>query len=160
MGFGDTRFASPTNSFKLLYIGANLATSIVEAIIRDRFETGIDREIMASELDDWGACEINMNGPLKLLDMRGDDACYQLGVSTDILGAKGQDKAREFSQELYDTTDVEGILYPSRLIGKDCIAIYDRGVSKLAATAVAKLETIKALDPSLKALRVTLIRDP
>jgi hypothetical protein len=160
MGYGHTRFASPTDSFMLLYIGANLATSIAEAIIRDRFETGIAREIMESELDDWGACDVSMNVPMKLLDMRGDDACFQLGISTDILGAKGQDKAREFSQEIYDTTDIEGILYPSRLIGKECIAIYDRAVPKLTATAVAKLETIKALGPSLDELRVKPIRDP
>lgn len=38
MGFGKTRFASPTDAFKLIYIAEDLATSVAEAIIRDRFE--------------------------------------------------------------------------------------------------------------------------
>jgi len=35
MGFGKTRFASPTEAFRLLYIAEDLATSVAEAI----FET-------------------------------------------------------------------------------------------------------------------------
>lgn len=158
MGYGDTRFASPTKSFKLLYVGVSLAISIAEAIVRDRFETGISREIIADELDEWGACEVSARRPLKVLDMRGGDACFQLGVSTEILGAKAQDASRDFSQEIYDTTDVEGILYPSRLLGRNCVAVYDRAVGKLGSGSVVRLERIPALVPSLEELRITLIR--
>jgi hypothetical protein len=158
MGFGDTRFASSTKSFKLLYIGVNLATSIAEAIVRDRFEAGTPREIIASELDDWGACEVSANVQLKLLDMRGGDACFKLGISTDILGAKGQDEARAFSQELHATTDLNGILYPSRLIQKSCVAVYERAVPKLDPGPVVRLETLARLVPSLRALGIDLIR--
>ena len=42
MGFGKTRFASPVDSFTLVYIAQDLATSIAEAIVRDRFE-GLSR---------------------------------------------------------------------------------------------------------------------
>lgn len=158
MGYGDTRFASPTKSFKLLYIGANLATSITETIIRDRFETGIPREIIADELDDWGACEVSATRPLRVLDIRGGDACFHLGVSTEILGAKAQDDAREFSEELYSAMHIDGILYPSRLLGRNCVAVYDRAVGKLGSGSVVRLERIPALVPSLEELRITLIR--
>ena len=97
MGFGKTRFASPTDAFRLLYIAEDLATSVAEAIIRDRFEGATAREITAGEVADWGVTEVSAPVPLRLLDMR-TVGCFLLGVSTDITGAKAQDEARQFSQ--------------------------------------------------------------
>jgi hypothetical protein len=93
MGFGKTRFASPADAFKLLYIAENLATGVAEAIIRDRFEGATERELTAGEVADWGVTEVSARLPLHLLDMR-TDGCFLLGVSTDITGAKAQDEAR------------------------------------------------------------------
>ena len=45
MGFGKTRFASSADAFKLLYIAEDLATSLAEAVIRDRFEGATAREL-------------------------------------------------------------------------------------------------------------------
>jgi hypothetical protein len=88
MGFGKTRFASPAEAFKLLYIAENLATGVAEAIIRDRFEGATARELTAGEVADWGVTEVSARRPVHLLDMRAD-GCFLLGVSTDITGAKG-----------------------------------------------------------------------
>ncbi|MDJ0275984.1 RES family NAD+ phosphorylase [Sphingomonas sp. 2R-10] len=158
MGYGNTRFASPTNDFTLLYIAVDLPTSIAEAIVRDRFEGHVARELMRSELADWGVCEVSAKTPLAVLDLRGD-ACFELGVSTDIVGAKGQDEARTFSQALYDGTDLDGILYRSRLRKRhDCVAVYDRAVSSgLDATPVEPLETLAGTLPALRALKTALI---
>lgn len=41
MGYGKTRFASPSHSFKLIYIAEDLATGIAETVIRDRFEGSV-----------------------------------------------------------------------------------------------------------------------
>lgn len=38
MGFGQTRFSAPDNSFKVLYIARDIATAIAETIIRDRVD--------------------------------------------------------------------------------------------------------------------------
>jgi len=133
MGFGKTRFASPTNAFKLLYIARDLPTSITEAVVRDRFEGVVPRELAISDLADWGVCEVSATVPLRVLDLR-RDGCFRLGVSTDIIGAKAQDEARAFSQGLYDDSDLDGILYHSRLRKRECIAVYDRAVTaKLVA---------------------------
>lgn len=157
MGFGKTRFASPTDAFKLLYVAKDLPTSIAEAIVRDRFEGVTPREMSLSDFTDWGVCEVSASSPLRVLDLRGD-GCFQLGISTDIVGAKAQDESREFSQTIYDTTDLDGILYHSRLRQRDCVAIYERAVSaKLAADPVVELETLKDLVPSLKLLKIDLI---
>ncbi len=96
MGFGKTRFASPTEAFKLLYIAEDLATSVAEAIVRDRFEGVTARELTAGEVAGWGVTEVSAPVPLRLLDMR-TVGCFLLGVSTDITGAKAQDEARQFN---------------------------------------------------------------
>lgn len=157
MGFGKTRFASPVDAFKLLYIGEDLATAIAETIIRDRFEGRTAREISEGEITKWGAAEIDATTPLRLLDLRGD-ACFQLNVSTDIVGAKGQDEAQAFSHSVYDETDLDGILYHSRLRKrKNCIAVYDRAVTSLSASGVDELVTLPKLVPALRVLRVAVI---
>jgi hypothetical protein len=157
MGFGKTRFASPTDAFKLLYIAEDLATSVAEAIIRDRFEGVTARELTAGEVAGWGVTEVSAPVPLRLLDMR-TVGCFLLGVSTDITGAKAQDEARQFSQAVFDLTDLDGILYLSRLTRRTCVAVYDRAVAaKLDAGPVHELETLAALVPALAALRVVLI---
>jgi len=159
MGFGKTRFASPTDSFKLLYIAKDLPASVAEAVVRDRFEGITPREMMVSEFHGWGACEVSAAAELKLLDLRGN-ACFDLGLSTDIVGAKAQDEARAFSQQLYDATNLDGILYMSRLRRRtECIAVYDRAVAALRAGPVVDLETL-ALTRALKSLNITLIKDP
>ena len=157
MGFGETRFASPTKAFKLLYIAEDLATSVTEAIIRDRFEGKTIRELAQSDIDDWGVCAVSATRPLRLLSLRGN-ACFKLGISTDIVGAKAHDEARAFSQLLYDTTDLDGIVYHSRLRKKNCMAIYDRAVpSGLSSQPVVQLERLAALVPALKTLKTQLI---
>ncbi|WP_340318055.1 RES family NAD+ phosphorylase [Rhizorhabdus argentea] len=158
MGFGETRFASPTKTFKLLYIAEDLPTAIAEAIVRDRFEGQTARELAASDIADWGICEVSAARALRLLSLRGD-ACFKLGISTDIVGAKAHDEARAFSQLLYDTTDLDGIVYHSRLRKKNCMAVYDRAVTpSLSAQPVIALERLTALVPALKSLKTDLIR--
>lgn len=158
MGFGKTRFASPTDAFKLLYIAEDLPTCFAEAIIRDRFEGVAARKLQIGDLIDWGVCEISAATPLRVLDLR-RDGCFRLGVSTDIVGAKAQDEARDFSQALYDETDLDGILYHSRLRRRACVAVYDRAVApKLEGKPVVELETRAGLVPALRALKVKLVR--
>lgn len=43
MEFGNTRFSSPSQAFKLIYVAHDLATAIAETIVRDRFEGAQER---------------------------------------------------------------------------------------------------------------------
>ena len=157
MGFGKTRFASPTDSFKLLYVAKDLPTSIAEAIVRDRFEGAIAREMTIADFSGWGVCGVEATTPLRLVDLR-RDGCFKLGISTDIVGAKNQDEARAFSQAIHDTTDLDGILYYSRLRRRECVAVYERAVrANLTASSVVELETLTGLVPALKALKIRLL---
>ncbi|MCB8879638.1 RES family NAD+ phosphorylase [Acidisoma cellulosilytica] len=158
MGFGKTRFASPTDKFKLLYLGQDLPTCIAEAIIRDRFEGSTRRVLTRNELSRWGVCAVTVAHPLQLLDLRGD-GCLHLGVSTDIAGGKSQDDARIFSEELYAKTHLHGILYKSRLRKRqNCVAVYDRAAGAALSTGdVTQMERLADLVPALQALRIELI---
>lgn len=158
MGYGKTRFASPMDRFKLLYIARDLPTSIAEAIVRDRFEGIMPREMMISDFIGWGVCEVDAIEPLRVVDLR-RDGCFKLGVSTDIVGAKVQDAARAFSQSLHDTTDLDGILYYSRLRRRECVAVYNRAASALRASEVVELESLANLLSALKALKIGLIKE-
>ena len=59
---------------------------------------------------------------------------------------------------MFDQTDLDGILYLSRLTWRTCVAVYDRAVEpKLDAGPVHELEMLAALVPALSALRVVVI---
>jgi hypothetical protein len=156
MGYGKTRFASPYDKFRLLYLGCDLATALAETIVRDRFEGQSTRMLHLTDITSWGACEVRSSAPMRLLDLRGD-GCFHLGISTDIVGAKAQDPSRQFSQHVYDNTSVDGIIYESRLLKRLCIAVYDRARESLQAGAVQPVQQLAGLVPALQELQVSLI---
>jgi len=73
-------------------------------------------------------------------------------------GAKVQDEARQFSQSVFDQSDLDGIRNLSRLTRRTCVAVYDGAMAaKLNAGPVQELETLAALVPAEGAFRVVLI---
>jgi hypothetical protein len=74
MGFGKTRFASPTDAFKLLYIAEDLATGLAEAVIRDRFEGATVRELTAGELAGLKSNELSFISRSKASELSGKSA--------------------------------------------------------------------------------------
>ena len=130
MGFGKTRFSSPRDKFKLLYLAQDVKTAVAETIIRDRFEGKSERLLLQEEFDRYSITSVRNARPLFLLDLRFEGASL-LGVSTDAVRAKAQAAGRRFSQKLYDQTDVDGIIYMSRITNKQCVAVYDRAVEHL-----------------------------
>lgn len=81
MGFGQTRFSAPDNSFEVLYIARDIATAIAETIIRDRFEGRARRILDITEVEDWAFSEVSAPTPLTVLDLR-TTGLLKLGVST------------------------------------------------------------------------------
>jgi hypothetical protein len=70
MGFGNTRFSSPSQAFKLIYVAHDLATAIAETIVRDRFEGVQERVLDESEIEEWAVSEVTATDPLIVLDLR------------------------------------------------------------------------------------------
>ncbi len=156
-GFGKTRLASPDRSFQVLYLGYELVTSVAETIIRDRFVDRSRRVLTEVEIESWGATEVASTQTLSLVDLRGMGPT-RLSVPTDALLARNQAAGRRLSKSLYDQFPfVDGVLYNSRHVKKDCIAVYDRAIHKLTAGPVHSLIVLPALAPALLSLDISLI---
>jgi hypothetical protein len=158
MGFGQTRFAAPDNSFQLLYLARNLATAIAETVVRDRFEGKAKRVLDITEVENWVVAEVSTVASLTMVDLR-TTGLLKLGVTTNATRAKGQAAGRRLSKELYDRFAVDGVLYSSRLTSAECLAVYDRAVTpKLQSTAAMSLARHPGLIPALTAINVSVRR--
>jgi len=158
MGFGQTRFAAPDNSFRLVYIARNVATAIAETVVRDRFEGRVRRILDISEVDDWAVAEVSAMEPLTVVDLR-TTGLLKLGISTDAARAKRQAIGRRLSKALYDRYAIDGILYSSRLTSAECLAVYDRAVAaRLRSTKAVPLSCHRQLIDALKSINVTIRR--
>lgn len=159
LGHGETRFASPSRAFRVLYLGRSLVTGVAETVIRDRFVGRARRRVTEEEILAWGVTAVVAREPLALLDLR-TTGPVRLGIATDTVRAKSHRAGRAFSEALYrEALTIDGILYPSRLTNAACIAVYDRAVVKLEATEVLPLFTQPALIPALASLNVTVIAE-
>lgn len=156
MGYGLSRYSSPNDNYKLVYIAADFPTSIAETIIRDRFVGRVRRRITVDEAQLWGLTEVAAKQPLRLIDLR-TTGLLQLGVPTDAAHSKNQTQGRKLAQAIYDQSDANGILYSSRLTGAPCCAVFDRAVSKLSATGVVDMVGLSDFPDTLSALNIDLV---
>jgi hypothetical protein len=157
VGYGATRFASPSRAFKIIYLGQNLTTGLAETIVRDRFQGRARRRLMQDEVDQWGATVVNSRAPLTLIDLR-TTGLIRLGVSTEAARGKAQAQGRRLSQAIYDQTDADGLIYLSRLTGQTCVCVYERALpGPLIATAVVKVMRLAGFVSALRHLNVVLI---
>jgi hypothetical protein len=156
MGFGQTRFSAPDNSFRLVYIARDIATAIAETIVRDRFEGRAQRVLDVTEVNDWAVCEVSATRPLNVLDLR-TTGLLRLGVSTNAARAKVHATGRRLSKALYDRFAVDGILYSSRLTSAICLAVYDRAVTpSLTSTPAVELVRHARLIDALASMNVSI----
>jgi hypothetical protein len=156
-GYGKTRFSSPTNTFTVLYASQDLPTALAEKVIRDRFQGKQARVLLETDLDELVIASMVAFEPLKLLDLRTSGAS-RLGAPTDAVRGRAQQAGRKFSQQLYDATDFDGIVYMSRITNAECVAIYDRAIGKLdPACPVFELLQLAGLVPALIFLNVQII---
>ena len=154
---GVSRFGGTTGAFAVLYAARDLATAIAETVVRDRFEGLADRRLFAAELAGRSAVELSTTTPLRLMDLR-QGGCLKLGVSTEVTGAKGFGEAQALADQLYADAAIEGILYPSRLTGANCVAVFDHAiVSHLHAGRIAPLIQLEGVGSALHSLNVQLL---
>lgn len=156
MGFGRSRFSSPDDGFKVLYLAVDLTTGVAETLIRDRFENRRRRRIGAAEIARWGVTRVSAPDPLTVIDLR-STGLIRLGVSTDAGRAKAHRYGPRLSRVIHETSDADGILYASRMTGAVCCVVYDRAVAKLEAEPVTELLQDASLTTALGSLAVDLV---
>ena len=138
----DSRFATRTGGYTVLYAAPDFTTAFIETIVRDRFAHRRTREVALREITErvWVRIAAEPGARLTLLDLRAD-GCTRIGAPTDVVQARNHSAGRSFGKTIHaEHADVDGLVYASGLTGKDAYAIYDRSVGKLKAGDVGQLE--------------------
>jgi RES domain-containing protein len=133
-GYGRTRFSDPRSppQFGVAYFGASIEACFVEALIRDR-RNGLNGPLLMTqtELDQFVCAEVQVVSDLVAIDLVGRNVVRN-NVDTDVVGASDQTLARQWSVAFHEHPDnMDGVVYDSRLIGKICLAVYNRGLPRL-----------------------------
>lgn len=139
--FGLNRFSDPTGAaFGVIYLGASAKVAFVETLLRDRADgRGEDFLLDLAEIEKRTPASIRVTQPLRLVNLT-DDGRLRMGVPSDVTGARDQTLARVWSAAFHAHDEQpDGIYYLSRLNGQPCIALYDRALAKLQATATPRL---------------------
>lgn len=159
-GYGRTRFASPADAFKVIYLAEDLTTAVAETIVRDRFQGKRRRRLMLNEVALWGATEVSAATPMTLIDLR-TTGTIRLGISSEAVRGKAQRQGRKLSQAIHDQTDVAGLIYISRLTGGTCLCLYERALpGTLVASSLVPVARLSGFVPALRALNVELVGNP
>lgn len=157
-GLGASRLSSPSGAFRVLYAAANFSTAFAEAVVRDRFEGKTRRFLYRPYLEQLCVTSISSSRELALLDLR-DSAAYEAGIDTDASRARAHTAGQALSEAVYaEMTDIDGILFNSRLTNADCVAIYDRALSALSGTVPVALLQATLLPAELTRLGITVRR--
>ena len=143
LGYGSrpSRFSDPTGAaFGLVYGGESAKVAFVEAILRDlAIGTGGDFPLELTALTTKILATLEVIEPLTVIDLTGD-GLVKMRIPTDIAHRRDHRLARRWGQAIHDHVDeVDGILFASRLIGHQNIAIYDRALHKLKGAATPHL---------------------
>ena len=140
-GPGLSRFSDPTgHAFGVVYLGSSAKAAFVETLLRDAADgRGDDFVLDMAEIDKRSLASIRVKDPLRLVDLT-EDGRLRMGVPSDVAGASDQTLARAWSAAIHAHADrPDGVYYGSRLNGQSCIALYDRALTKLEATATPRL---------------------
>ncbi len=155
---GPSRFSSPSGAFRVLYAAQDFPTAFAEAVVRDRFVDRQRRYIGRATLAARSVALISTMASLKVLDARGE-AAYALGIDTDAVRARAHDPGQAFSEWLHAETDFDGLLHDSRLMGRACIAVYERALPKIDASPARPLLAHADLIQELQRMNI-IVRKP
>jgi hypothetical protein len=142
--FSDPDFANPT--YGVVYAGQDLATSVAEVIVRDAKAGNPGSMILSYRraVSHWRAVMVSSIAPLKLLNLTGV-GLIRFGVPTNIVRQKSQLASRKLGRAIHaNKAGFDGILYGSRITTGQCLAVFDRALSKLKIDDEIQLTDLEA----------------
>ena len=145
LGFGKapSRFSPPPDAAErhgVVYLGSSLNVTVAETLVRDRGDGRLgDLPVELAELEGWACAEIEVVTPLRLADLRGDGP-LRMGIPSDVAHAADWRLGQVWSAALHaHDLRPDGLIYLSRFTGEPNLAVFERALSKLAATRVSAL---------------------
>ena len=160
-GAADSRSVSYGAGYTVLYAAPEFATAFAETVVRDRLVGRSGREIALKEVTErvWVRLVGKAGVAMTLLDLR-EDGCLRIGAPTDVVRARSHGAGRAFGKAIYDEhRDIDGLVYESRLTGKEAYAVFDRGVGKLEPAGSGPVEEHPALPALLEHHAISLALD-
>src|SRR5882757_479556 len=142
-----------------MYASLSFETCIVETLVRDRFTHRLKRQLPLAAIFARGHATLSTqpDRELNLLDLR-DTGCVDIGAPTDAVRARHFAAGQALGKAVYaEHPDVDGFIYPSRLTGDDCIAVFDRAVGKLRVVDACELKDHAELAAVLERNKVVLL---
>jgi hypothetical protein len=124
--------ASPP--FRVLYLGFDLETCWLEAVIRHSIvrPAGDPIEVPIARMTNRWACQMQLQGEIILAEFA-DTSLVDLGDTASNLMADSYIRTQRWSELVYAHTlpQVDGLKYRSRFKTSEfCIALFDRGIAK------------------------------
>lgn len=136
------RFSDPQTPprYGVYYAARSLEECFVQTVLRDR---GDGRQgpltINVADLEMFSVVEVEIAQALRLIDLR-HPGPLRMGVPSDVTGARDLHQGQVWGAALWAHPDgFNGIIYPSRFSGDDCIALFDRAAVGLGLVAVSPL---------------------
>ena len=127
--------AAPDNPlFRVIYAAADLATAAYETLIRNRFDLEPMRVLSPADYASRIAVNISTvpNEAVTLLDLTGGNAIRH-GVPSDVTNCSKHGDGQHFATFVHmHMPAVDGLIYPSRFTERPSIAVFDRGIGRLA----------------------------
>ena len=141
----------PAQQFGVLYLGMDLETCWLEAVVRNSVvrSAGDPIEIPAKKMTDRWACEMLLEGQVTVATFS-DRSLAHLGETASNAMAESYVRTQRWSDLLYthNLPQVDGIRYRSRFeTSQFCIALFDRGITK----AKLKVQNPRSIDPATSA---------
>lgn len=143
----------------MLYAAPEFTTAFVETVVRDRFTGRQDCEVALKEITAriWARIGMQLEESLSMVDLRGD-GCTRIGIPTDTVNARNHAAGRAFARYIHARhTDIDGIVYTSRLTGDDVYAVFDRSAGKLVLAETGLLKDHPELKDILQRYRIRLV---
>ena len=120
--------------FRVIYAAADLATAAYETLIRDRFDLEPRRVLSPAGYSSRVAVNISTRADeaVTLLDLT-DGNAIRHGVPSDVTSYSKHEDGQHFAAFVHaHMPSVDGLIYRSRFTERPSIAVFDRGIRRLA----------------------------
>jgi RES domain len=159
--FSDPQAAAGKATYGVIYLSTDFATCVAETIVRDGKDgvPGLLPRSRKEAVDDWQVFEPQSVKPLRLVNLSSMGIFWH-GIPSDILRGSDHEMAEKLSRAIHQNAGAfDGILYQSRFLMGECIAVFDRAIPKLHVVKSVPLSKLTGnLKPVFKGMGLKIVR--
>jgi len=141
-GCANNRYDDPVGRFRVLYVGLDFPTALMESMFHQHAWTTEQRHVGRGDLADRLVREVAVLDRLVLVDLNAPGLmAARLGLNLHQLTSRDYSHTQQIAALAHDQGGVDGIVYPSRNnYPSSCIALFDRCADRLGLAADIALD--------------------